>query len=120
MATLLPSCVATLGGQQWTSQVLTLDVLLAAAPLVGAATVRLPAVSPVEASPGDPAIIELDGGEGSGTVFTGTVSGISREFACTAVHAVDAAGLLARYRPATTYEKVNAGTVIPRDRKSVV
>jgi hypothetical protein len=112
MTDLGPGCTVTLGDQQWTSQVLALDVLLAAAPLAGSASVRLPALSPVAAEPGDPAIIELDNGEAAATVFTGTVTAVRRELAGTTVSAVDAAGMLARYRPSTTYEKVNAATVI--------
>ncbi|WP_261565095.1 hypothetical protein [Frankia gtarii] len=109
---LAPACAVTLGGQRWTSQALDVDVLLAAAPLVGTARARLPAGAPVEAAPGDSVVVELDSGEAAATVFTGTVSAVRREFGATVVTAVDAAGALARYRPATTYEKVNAGTVI--------
>ena len=109
---LLPQCTVTLGSQRWDSQVLGLEILLAAAPLLGTATVRLPAQSPVDAAPDDPAVVELDSGESSATVFTGTVSAVRRELAATVVTAVDAAGALARFRPAATYERVSAGTVI--------
>lgn len=109
---LLPRCTVTLRSQRWDSQVLGLEVLLAAAPLLGTATVRLPAESPVDAAPDDPAVIELDSGESSATVFTGTVASVRRELGGTVVTATDAAGALARFRPATTYERVSAGTVI--------
>lgn len=112
MAPLIPAYTLTLADQQWTSQVLVLEVLLAAAPLTGALTARFPASATVKAEPGDKVTLSLDGGEGAAGVFTGTVTAVRRGPARIDVHAVDAAGRLARQRPATTYEQVNAGSVI--------
>ena len=107
-----PAYALTMAQQRWTEQLLGLDVHLAAAPLTGTLTARLPAAAPLNAGPGDPVTLDLDGGEGSATVFTGTISAIRRDPYSITVHAVDAAGALAQLRPATTYEQVNAGTVI--------
>ena len=112
MATLIPGYTLTTGGQQWTSQVVGLEVQLAAAPLTGTLEADLPAPAPLSAGVGDPVTLDLDGGEGGTRVFTGTVTALRRTPAGIRVHAVDAAGLLARLRPATSYEQVNAGTVI--------
>jgi hypothetical protein len=109
---LRPSYALTLGGQRWTEQVTVLEVRLAAAPLPGLLSARLPAGGPVSAAPGDAASLDLDGGEGGATVFTGTVDTLRRDPEGVTVTALDAAGTLAAYRPAATYEKVTAGTVI--------
>jgi hypothetical protein len=45
-------------------------------------------------------------------LLRGTVSAVRRGLHTTSVTVLDAAGALARFRPATTYEKVDAGTVI--------
>lgn len=107
-----PSYAITLGDQRWTEQALALDVRLRAAPVVDVASVRLPAAAPVRCATGDPVVVELDGGEGGETVFTGTVRAIRRTPAATIVTALNGGGLLAAYRPAATYEQVTAGTVI--------
>jgi hypothetical protein len=117
MSMLTPTYSLTLADQRWTSQVHRLDVRLSAAPLTGTLSAVLPAGAPLRAAPGDPVTLDLDGGDtdgkgGSGTVFTGTVTAIRRDPTTARVHAVDAAGLLAQLRPATTYEQVNAATVI--------
>jgi hypothetical protein len=114
---LRPAYALTLAEQQWTTQLLALDVRLAAAPLTGTVSARMAAAAPLQAAPGDPVSLDLDGGDqdgggGSLTVFTGAIAAIQRDPYGITVHAVDAAGTLAQLRPATTYEQVNAGTVI--------
>jgi len=109
---LAPSYTVTLGGQRWTEQALAVDVRLRAAPVVDVATVRLPAGAPLDAAVGDPAVVELDGGEGGATVFTGTVQAIRRTPSSITVTAMNGGGALAAFRPAATYEQVTAGTVI--------
>jgi len=111
MVDLRPAYTLTMADQKWTS-LLSLDVRLAAAPLTGSLTARLPAQAPLRAEPGDPVTLELDSGDGAASVFTGTVASVRREPNRSTVHAVDAAGALARLRSATTYEQVKAGTVI--------
>ena len=113
MASLLrPAYALTLAGQQWTQQAIAIDLRLAAGPHLDRLTVTFPASAPVEAAPGDPVALDLDGGEGAETVFTGVVATIRRSLDRLEVTATNALGQLARYRPATTYENVTAGTVI--------
>jgi hypothetical protein len=109
---LAPAYALTVAEQQWTQQLVSLDLRLEAAPGVGRLTVRLPAAAPLSASPGDPASLTLDGGEGSETVFTGVVASIRRALDGIWVTAIDGLGQLARYRPATTFAQASAGTVI--------
>jgi Phage tail baseplate hub (GPD) len=109
---LVPAYELTLGSQIWKEQALEIRVGLAAAPLVDALTVRLPAAAPLSAAPGDPVSLTLDSGERKTTVFTGAVDSIRRGFDEIRVTALDAGGVLARYRPSATYEQVNAATVI--------
>jgi hypothetical protein len=109
---LTPAYELTLGSQLWKEQALEIRVTLACAPLVDVLHVRLPASAPLSAAVGDPALLVLDSSEQKETVFTGTIDAIRRSFGEICVTALDAGGVLARYRPATTYEQVTAGTVI--------
>ncbi|MBC6459912.1 hypothetical protein [Actinomadura sp. HBU206391] len=104
----VPVCEVTLGAQRWTGQLLTVEIALASAPLVGVATVRLPPAAAVSAVPSDSATVTIDGAD----VMRGTVTAVRRGLHAITVTVLDAAGALARSRPATTYEKTDAGTVI--------
>ncbi len=113
MTTLLaPAYTLTLGSQQWSEQLLGLELDLAAGPGVDALALRLPAGAPMSAGLGDPVELVLASGEKEETAFTGVVEAIGRRADEIAVRALDAAGVMARLRPAVTYEKVTAGTVI--------
>lgn len=113
MASLIrPGYTLTISGQQWSRQAIAIDLRLAAGPQLDCLTARLPAEAPVEAAPDDPVTLSLDGGDGSETVFTGVVATIRRGLEQTTISAAGALGQLARYRPATTFENVSAGTVI--------
>jgi hypothetical protein len=109
---LQPTYSLTLGSQAWTAQALSIEVRLEAAPLLDVLRVRLPASAPLAAAVGDPALLTLDSGEKSGDIFAGTVDSIRRGFDDITVTALDAGGALARFRPATTFEQVTAGTVV--------
>ncbi|MFN7963274.1 MAG: hypothetical protein U0002_18580 [Thermoanaerobaculia bacterium] len=111
-ALLAPAYTLTLGSQEWREQLLGLELELAAGPGVDLLTLRLPAQAPLSAALGDPVQLVLASGEKEATVFTGTVEAIGRRADEIAVRALDAAGVMARLRPAATYEKVTAGTVI--------
>jgi len=113
MASLLrPAYTLTIADQRWSRQAIAIDLRLAAGPQLDRLVAYLPAEAPIEAAPDDPVILSLDGGEGAETVFTGVVAKIRRGFEETKVTAAGALGQLARYRPATTFENVSAGTVI--------
>lgn len=109
---LRPAYALTMGGQRWTQQAIAIDLTLAAAPGTERLVVRLPAAAPLEAVPDDPVTLTLDGGEGAEPVFGGRITQIRRALDGTTITATGALGLLARLRPATTFENVSAGTVI--------
>ena len=112
MAVLGPSYSLTLGSQQWTEQVLAIELGLELGPRLDTLEARLPAVAPVEAAVGDPVELTLDSGEASAGVFQGAVSSIRHGERTIQVEALDAGGDLARYRPATTYQQITAGSLI--------
>jgi hypothetical protein len=109
---LTPTYALTIAGQKWTQQAIAIDLRLAAGPQLDRLTVTFPAEAPLEAAPDDPVTLELDGGEGGETVFTGVVATIRRGLDRIVVTGSGALGQLALYRPATTFENVSAGTVI--------
>jgi hypothetical protein len=104
----------TLGNQRWTTQAVDVSVTLEAAPLIDRARITFPAAAPVEAAPGDSAVIDLDGGSGDGTVavLTGTVRAVARGARSIVVECVDAGAALAAYRPATSFEQTSAASVV--------
>jgi prophage tail gpP-like protein len=105
---LAPTYALTIGSQQWTEQLLALDVRLEAAPLIDLLSARLPAAAPLDAAIGDPVVLQLDGTD----VFTGQVDAIRRDPTVVQVTALDAGGTLATFRPAATYEQATVATVI--------
>lgn len=111
-ALLTPAYTLTLGSQRWTQQVLALELELELAPRLDALTVRLPAEAPLDAGLGDDASLELDGGEGSESAFTGTIAAIERGYREIRVRVLDGGALLAQSRPATTYENSSASRVV--------
>lgn len=111
-ALLAPAYALTLGTRRWTEQVLSLSVTRTFAPGVNLLAVVFPAAAPVSAAPGDDVALRIQSGEHDTVVFTGIVDDIQRRLDQIRVLCVDAGGLMARYRPAVTYEQISAGTVI--------
>ena len=109
---LTPGYTLTLGSQQWTKQIIRIDVSLAAAPGLDSLAALLPAAAPLKADLGDPAALTLNNGETEKPVFTGTIAAIQRSLDGIHLTAFDAGGDLAQFRPATTYEQVTAGSVV--------
>jgi hypothetical protein len=109
---LKPSYALTLGSQQWTEQLLSIDLRLEAAPLPDVLRVRLPAAATLKAQVGDDVKLKLDNGEKGLDVFAGTIDSMRRGFSEINITALNASGKLARYRPATTYEQITVGTLI--------
>ena len=112
MALLKPSYALTMGRQRWTTQLLKIDLVQELAPGINVLKVELPARAPFSAAIDDPVMLELDGGAGSETAFTGTVAAIRRRPDAIGVTALDAGGRLSALRPATTYENVTTATLI--------
>ena len=109
---LAPAYSLTLGSKRFTQQVLSLDLELELAPRIDALTVRLPRAAPFDADLGDDAALDLDGGEGSETAFTGTIAGIEHGYDEIRVRVLDGGAALAQARPATTYEHASASRVV--------
>jgi hypothetical protein len=109
---LAPASSFTLGELRYDSHAVELVATLGVLPAVDSFRVRLPSGADVRCSPGDPALLELDGGEGKTTVLTGKVRGVKRGFDVTDVTAADAGADLAAVRPAATYDGIAAQDVI--------
>ena len=109
---ILPAYSLDLGSQRFTEQAIEISVTLALAPLVDCLTVTFPAAVSLSAAPGDRAVLTLANGENDGPVFAGTIEAIHHSFDLTRVRALNSGGVLARVRPAVTYEKVTAGDVV--------
>jgi prophage tail gpP-like protein len=108
----VPAASFVLGNFQYDSHAREVGATLGVLPCVNRFRVRLPARARMEAAPGDPASLELDGGEGARTVLTGTIAAVERAFLTTEVVAADGGAALAALRPAATYEKQAAKDVI--------
>jgi len=109
---LTPAYTVRAGSQEWTRQVLHVRVSLDAGPRVDTVSIVFPAAAPLTAVPGDDVVLSLDSGEQDATVFTGVVDRIRRTPSLTIVSAINAGGVLARTRPAVTFEHITAGDVV--------
>jgi len=107
-----PSYTLTLGSQRFTRQAMAIVVTLDLAPVVDSLTVAFPATLDITATPGDRVELAIGNGDGEQAVFSGSIEGIRHGFEQTHVRALNAGGTLARFRPASTYEKVTAGEVV--------
>jgi hypothetical protein len=109
---LTPGYTLTLGSQQWTQGALRIELKLASAPRIDVLTIEFPAAAQFSAGPGDPASLHLASGDAESDVFQGRIDAVHRGFAGIRISCLDAGGVLARYRPAVTYEMITAGTLI--------
>ena len=114
MSLITPTCALRTGSQEWTSQVLSCRVSLCLAPRVDTASFVLPAAAALKADPGDEVSLTLDSGEHASDVFAGQIDRIRRTPSVTVIHAIDAGGVLARTRPAVTFEHITAGDLVKR------
>jgi hypothetical protein len=112
--TLSPSATFTLGDLRYDSHAAELTVTLALLPGVNSFQVDLPAAANVSCQPGDPARLDLDGGEGATTVLVGTVRGVRRGLQRTRVTAADASADLAAHRSASTFVGQSGADVVAR------
>ncbi|HVF14081.1 MAG TPA: hypothetical protein VM942_05735 [Acidimicrobiales bacterium] len=112
MTVLAAAATARFGNLRYEHQVTSVSADLGLLPAVNRVTVVLPRAVPVDAAPGDPAEISLDGGDGSAAVLTGTVGMIRRTATASVLTAVDAGALLARLRPAATFDGQSVADVV--------
>lgn len=111
---LSPSCSITLGDLRYDSHALELSVTLSVLPGVNSFRVDLPATVTVSCQPGDPARLDVDGGEGVVTVLVGTVRAVNRSFRSIRVTAADAGADLASLRSAVTATGQAGADVVAR------
>jgi hypothetical protein len=101
-----------MGSQQWTNQVVNIDLSLAACPGVNSLRALLPAAAPFSAAVGDSVDLTLNSGEHEEAVFSGEIDSVRRLPDGIHVSALDAGGILARFRPAATYENAGPATLV--------
>lgn len=111
---LAPSCSLTLGDLRYDSHALDLSITLCVLPGVNSASIHLPVTTTVRCQPGDPALVEVDGGEGKTTVLTGTVRAIVRGLSHVQVTVADAGADLCALRPAFTATGQAGADVVSR------
>lgn len=109
---LKPACTVRMGAQEWSEQLLDVRVRLGTGPAVDAASVVLPLTPTFHAKPGDDALVTLDSGEKKAAVFAGSVDRIRRTASTIVVSLVNAGGVMARVRPAVTFEQITAGKLV--------
>jgi prophage tail gpP-like protein len=109
---LAPIASVDLGSFRYATHAANVTVSLGLLPAVSSFRVRLPAGTPVDAKPGDPAVLRMDGGEGEETVLTGTVHAVRRLLDGTVVTGGDASAALAALRSGSTFERMSAADVI--------
>jgi hypothetical protein len=111
---LSPSIQLQIGALTYGPQIAALRVRRIRLPAVDRLDVVLPTGVRLDATPGDDVTLELDGGEGSDTVFTGRVAEIRRRFDTVTVTARGGADRLARARPSLALDRITAGSAIIR------
>jgi hypothetical protein len=109
---LSPTASLELGSLGYTAHVAEVLVTLRLLPGVNSFSAVLPREAELDAAPGDPAKLELDGGEGAETVLTGTVRALRHGLRSTRAIAADGGADLAALRPNATYERQDAKAVI--------
>ncbi|HEY3185158.1 MAG TPA: hypothetical protein VGJ77_20120 [Gaiellaceae bacterium] len=108
----VPAASVRLGNEVFDAQLERVTVTLTALPGVSSFECTLPAAADVAATPGDPASLELDGGDGASTVLTGKIRAIRNGFRERRFTAADGGAALAALRPAATYERRNAKDIV--------
>ena len=112
MTVLALSATIRLGNLRYDTHALSVETDLQLLPASNQVRCRLPASVPVEARGGDEAEVTLANGEQEAKILTGMVTSVSRSFTATDVTAVDGAALLARGRPADTFQSKAPGDIL--------
>ena len=109
---LAPTHSLTLGSLRYDSHAADITAVLALLPRGGSATIRLPAGVRFEATPGDTAQLDLDGGDGASTILTGQVAKARHAVDAIEVAIADAGGILGRLRPSASFERQPASGIV--------
>jgi hypothetical protein len=102
----------TLGSKLYDQQAIAFRLRRAQLPALDRLELLLPAAVEFDAAPGEDCSLEVDGGDGAATVFTGTLTQVSRSFAGLHLTAHNGGLHLARFRPAAAFEQMTVGEVI--------
>jgi hypothetical protein len=102
----------TLGNKLYDQQTVGFRLRRSQLPVLDRLEVFLPAAVQFDASPGEDCSLDVDGGDGEATVFTGKLTGIRRTLTGLILTAHNGGLQLARYRPAGSFETMTAGQVI--------
>jgi hypothetical protein len=102
----------TLGNLRYDTHAVALRLRREKLPATDRLDVVLPAGVRFEAAPGDPVVLDLDGGEGSARVFTGTLFEVRRALDSIAITARGPAHALGQARPVLALERATAGDAI--------
>ncbi|MBU1054936.1 MAG: hypothetical protein KKC46_14075 [Proteobacteria bacterium] len=103
---------AQLGNYLYDVHIISVNITLTLLPAVNRAEIILPASVAMDASHGDDAVIRIDGGDGMETVLTGKIYSVHRSIYETRIDVADAGLMLNAVRPAKTFDKQDAATVI--------
>ena len=105
---LSPALSLRLGDRIYAEQVAGLTLRRARLPGIDRLSVLFPIPVPVDAAPGDPVTLKLDGGEGAETVFTGRLGTIRRRFDGITLTALDFWLSPGFHHPVVTQHEVSA------------
>lgn len=109
---LTPAASLTLADLRYDTHAVALRLRRGKLPATDRLDVMLPAGVRFEAVPGDPVLLDLDGGEGATQVFTGTLFEVRRSLDAIAITARGPAHALAQSRPVLALEGATAGDAI--------
>lgn len=102
----------TLGSKRYDQHCVAVRLRRTQLPALDRLEVLLPARVAFDAAPGEACSLDLDGGDGAATVFTGRLTRMTRSLEGLRLTAHNGGLNLARLRPAVSYEKVTVGDVI--------
>ncbi|MGB5156371.1 hypothetical protein [Desulfobacterium sp. N47] len=103
---------ARLGNYLYNEHIISAHITLALLPAVNQAELIMPASVQMDASSGDDAVISIDGGDGMETVLTGKIYLVHKSIYETKVIVADAGFVLNAARPAKTFDKQDAATIV--------
>jgi hypothetical protein len=109
---LRPVIKLTLGNKLYDKQTLAFRLRRTQLPAIDRLDIALPIAVQFSAAAGDDCSLEIDGGDGAETVFTGWLTEIRRGFTGLHLTAHNGGLKLARYRPSSSFEKRSAGQII--------
>ena len=110
--TLATGATVTLDDLRYTAQIRSVAAELVLLPGVNRAEVAIAAGVDVPAAAGARASVELDGGDGTAVVLTGTVDHVERTTSGAVVVVTDAGAALAATRPSETYNGLTGVQVV--------